>query len=416
MSERFSSRLRPFPLTGPGWPGSVQPENVISFAGSQPASDLLELSGIHKALSKIQPSWSVEQTAHAVFGEYLPLREQLCGRMARLTGLTAKPEQLLPAACSLTALELVIRILTEPGDTVLVGNPASADRLRMFEKHGLKAIPAACDRDGVIIASARAQLEACRPRLMYVMPTCSGPEGHVWSRDRKKGLLGLAHEFGLPVIEDDTCRELIYKEDMTAGREFERAGERDTEQSDSLLSLEGRIEGGQVIYLGALPGMEAAGLGLPAGWIAADSKAIGMIVKAQQAVNDCTPLLAAELELSRLLKGDTLDEAIKRLAAACRTRIKRAEELLASCMPEAGWLEPQGGMFLWLELPEGLDAQALQRAAIRQGVDFQPGSAFYAGDGPRNTVRLNICGITDAEMEEGIRRLAEAVGEFTARS
>ena len=374
----------------------TQGNEIISFAGGLPAEELFPLEAVRDAAARVFQKGS-GSLQYGVTEGYLPLREQLCTRMAAKS-MKVEPEQMILTTGSQQALDLLSRVLTNPGDVVLVENPTYLSSLQVFSMHGLTVIPVESDKDGMIMESLEALLRQHRPAMVYVVPTFGNPTGRVWSLERRQGLLALSRQFGVPILEDDPYGDIRFDP-----------------QADypTLYSLEGEADGGTVFYMGSFSKTVAPAL--RTGWAMGDRGIIGMLAKAKQA-SDLHSSTLDQQTVSELLTHFPLDDHIRQISAAYGSRMHQMEQLLQQRnWQELTWVQPQGGMFLWLELPEGLDAEALLRSAVTKGVAFVPGAPFFAGTPKRNTARMNFTYTEGERMRQGIERFAEAVDEFLAR-
>jgi 2-aminoadipate transaminase len=371
-------------------------KQIISFAGGLPAEELFPIDAMREAANRVLQADS-GSLQYGVTEGYMPLREQLCGRMAD-KGMQVVPEQMLLTTGSQQAIDLAVRVLTEPGDTVLVENPTYLAGLQVFGLNGLAVAAAESDAEGMLLEDAERLMKETKPKLVYVVPTFGNPTGRVWSLERRKGLLALCRKYGIPIIEDDPYGDI----------KFDSAADYRT-----ILSLDDRVDGGNVLYTSTFSKTVAPAL--RTGWAMGDRTVIQNMAKVKQAADIHSSTLDQQT-LDQLLRHFPLDEHIRVIAENYGARMRQMQGLLAARMPQGlSWIEPKGGMFLWLELPEGLDAEALLKAAVQKGVAFVPGSAFYAGEPKRNTARLNFTYTTGEQMAVGMDRLAEAIGEFTAR-
>ncbi|MFS0727240.1 PLP-dependent aminotransferase family protein [Paenibacillus sp. 1P07SE] len=374
----------------------TQGKEIISFAGGLPAEELFPLQAVQDAAARVFEKGS-SSLQYGLTEGYLPLREQLCGRMSA-KGMTVDPDQIILTTGSQQALDLLSRVLTNPGDVVLVENPTYLSSLQVFSMHGLTVIPVESDKDGMIIGSLESLLRQHRPAMVYVVPTFGNPTGRVWSLERRQGLLSLCREHGVPILEDDPYGDIRFDPDA---------------HYPTLYSLDGGGDGGAVFYMGSFSKTVAPAL--RTGWAMGDRGIVRNLAKAKQA-SDLHSSTLDQQTLSELIAHYPLDDHIRRVSAAYGSRMRQMQQLLLQRRwSELTWEEPQGGMFLWLELPDGLDAEALLRASVTKGVAFVPGSPFFAGVPKRNTARLNFTYTEGERMRQGIERFAEAVDEFLAR-
>lgn len=398
MNYRFSSRVSQLKSSAVrDILKLTQGKDMISFAGGLPAEELFPVQAVREAADRVFAA-GASALQYGLTEGYLPLREQLCERMAAKQ-MHVNPEQMILTTGSQQAIDLLVGVLTEPGDAVLVEKPTYLASLQVFALHGLKVIAAESDEDGIIPEDAERLIREHRPRLLYAVPTFGNPTGRVWSVERRKKLLALCKQNQMPIIEDDPYGDIKFD---------------DSEQFPTILSLEGQVEQGAVFYTSTFSKTVAPAL--RTGWVIGDSSVIGMAAKAKQAADLHSSSVDQQI-LSQLLKGFDLDDHIRIISKSYGERMLEMHELLKrQGLRDVTWVKPKGGMFLWLELPNGLQAEALLRCAVQKGVAFVPGSSFYADNPKRNTARLNYTYNTGARTEQGIKRFVEAYGEFTARS
>lgn len=398
MNYRFSSRVNQLKSSAVrDILKLTQGKDMISFAGGLPAEELFPVQEVREAADRaLSAGSSVLQ--YGLTEGYMPLREQLCERMA-VKGMNVNPEQMILTTGSQQAIDLLVGVLTEPGDTILVERPTYLASLQVFALHGLKVIAVESDEDGIIPEEAERLIREHRPRLLYAVPTFGNPTGRVWSLERRLKLLALCQQNEIPIIEDDPYGDIKFDEN---------------EDFPTLLSLAGEVENGIVFYTSTFSKTVAPAL--RSGWAIGDSKVIGMVAKAKQAADLHSSSLDQQI-LSQLLKGFNLDKHISVISKSYGERMLEMHRLLMEqAIPDVSWVKPKGGMFLWLQLPEGLDAEALLRSAVRKGVAFVPGSSFFGENPQRNTARLNYTYNTGERTKQGVARFVEAIEEFTARS
>jgi 2-aminoadipate transaminase len=372
----------------------TQGQEIISFAGGLPAEELFPLEAVREAAERVFAGGK-GTLQYGLTEGYLPLREQLSERMAG-KGMKVEPDQMILTTGSQQAIDLFVRVMSDPGDVVLVENPTYLASLQVFSMNSLNVVAADSDKDGMDLASAEELIKRHKPKFVYVVPTFSNPTGGVWSLERRKGLLELCRRYGVPILEDDPYGEIKF--DATA-------------VYPTLLALDDGA--GSVLYTSTFSKTVAPAL--RTGWAAGDRIVIGMMAKAKQAADLHSSTLDQQT-LNQLLRHFPLDEHIRIISNEYGARMRNMQKLLLSHKRDGlNWVEPQGGMFLWMELPEGLDAEALLRGAVRKGVAFVPGNSFFARDPKRNTARMNFTFTTGDRMETGILRFVEAVDEFMAR-
>ncbi|AJY75847.1 PLP-dependent aminotransferase family protein [Paenibacillus beijingensis] len=375
----------------------TQGNEIISFAGGLPAEELFPTEAIRQAADRVFESGR-SALQYGLTEGYLPLREQLSARMAA-KGMQADPGEIILTTGSQQAIDLAARVLTEPGDVVLVENPTYLASLQIFSLAGLRPVPAQSDAEGIDLEDAERIIRQERPKLVYIVPTFGNPTGRVWSEQRRRGLLELCRKYGVLIIEDDPYGEIKFDEKA---------------HFPTIASLEGKTQDSHVIYTSSFSKIAAPAL--RTGWAVADRRIISMMAKAKQA-SDLHSSSLDQQTLYQLLRGFDLDAHIRTISDAYGSRMREMQALLLKqAWSGVSWVEPQGGMFLWLELPDGLDAEALLRCSVKKGVAFVPGSPFYAAEPQRNRARLNFTHCGGERMAAGIERLSEALGEFMART
>ncbi|SEO20917.1 PLP-dependent aminotransferase family protein [Paenibacillus sp. OV219] len=372
----------------------TQGKEIISFAGGLPAEELFPLEAIQDAAERVFRTGK-NSLQYGLTEGFLPLREQLCARMAQ-KNMHVAPDEMIVTTGSQQAIDLVTRILMNPGDVVLVENPTYLASLQVFNLSGLTVVPVESDKDGMIIEEAERLMKLHKPKMVYVVPTFGNPTGRVWSLERRKGLLELSHRFGVAILEDDPYGEIKF--DPNANY-------------PTLFSLDGKA--GHVIYTSTFSKTVAPAL--RTGWAIGNREVISNMAKAKQAADLHSSTLDQQT-LDQLLQHFPLDDHIRTISKAYGERLQQMQSLLKKQgWSDVKWVEPKGGMFLWLELPEALDSEALLRAAVQKNVAFVPGASFYAADPQRNKARLNFTYTTGERMATGITRFAETLNEFLAR-
>jgi 2-aminoadipate transaminase len=365
---------------------------VISFAGGLPAPELIPVSAISRAA---QAALARDGEAALQYGPtegHAPLRAWVCDHVRATAGLQASPQQVLITAGSQQGLDLIAKVLIDPGDVVLVDDPAYLGALQAFRAYEARIAGIPADREGMRADRLREFLRAGgrRPKLLYLVPNFQNPTGVSLSVGRRRELAAVAAEFGIPILEDDPYGCLRY----------------DGESAPAVAALP---ETADCIYLGTASKILAPGLRV-AWLIARDPQLYERLVRAKQAVDLHTSSFSQRLVCSYVTQTGVLDGHIGRLRAAYALRRNAMLAALERALPpECTWTRPDGGLFVWAELPAALDTEELLREAVRRDVTFVPGAPFWVGRSVRNTLRLNFSNAGEARIAEGIGRLAEAI-------
>ena len=378
----------------------TQRPEVISFAGGLPASDLFPTDRFRMACCKV-----LEQQAHLAlqYGAtegYEPLREMVARHIARYR-IKARSENVLITSGSQQALDLIGKLLLNPGDRVLVEAPTYLGALQAFSVYGADYVSVPSDDNGLCSDLLEAPLRS-GPKFMYVLPNFQNPAGTTLSEGRRHQLVLLADKYGIPIIEDDPYGQLRYEGEHLPPLVVL---DRENLRRDSGYSI------GNVIYLSTFSKTLAPGLRL--GWIVAPPDVISKLVQLKQGADLHTSTFI-QMVAYEAARDNFLDEHVKLIRRVYRERRDVMLDALQEFFPpEVTWTRPMGGLFLWVTLPEGLNAQELFDAALQENVAFVPGDSFYAPNGhqddARRHLRLNFSAAPPEQIREGIRRLSVAV-------
>jgi 2-aminoadipate transaminase len=360
---------------------------MISFAGGNPATSALEpeVIGEIAGAALAEHGWRLLQ--YGATEGFVPLRESACA-YAKRAGVRVTPVQILPTQGSQQALDLLCKALLDPGDRVLVESPTFLGALQTLRTYGAQLHALATDEEGVIVEAAREAIRRHRPKLMYVIPTFQNPTGRTLSLARREALAQLAAEYGVVLAEDDPYRDVRFSgEGLPSIKSFDREG--------------------WVAYLGSFSKVIAPGLRV--GFAAVDNEALmRKMVIGKQASDVHTPLLNQAI-VDGYLRGDLLEGHLKRICADYGARLDAMLRRLGELPPSVRHTRPEGGLFVWVELPDGVDAFAMLEKAIAANVAYVPGTHFYFDGGRQNTLRLNFSNGRFEDIEEGMNRLIPVI-------
>nr|WP_145160282.1 PLP-dependent aminotransferase family protein [Paenibacillus terrae] len=381
-------------------------ESFISFAEELPAEELFPVSSLEAAAAAV-----ISNSPTALqYGEpqgFLPLREWLSEDWKRTKRIDVGPDQILLTTGVQQAMDLLARVYVEPGDRVLVESPASPGYLQVFKMQGAVVIPVDSDQNGLIPERLLEQIERTQPKLLVASPNFSNPTGVLWSLERRKEVLDLCREHNILIIEDNSYGDLHFEK--LSQREF-------TSLYPSLFALDGSGSGQGVLYIGSFSKTIAPAL--RTGWAAGSRPLIDMLAAAKQLADWQSSTLNQRF-LHNMLESSAFDihEHIKMLNREYDTRLKLMNGLLQRpAWQDASYVIPKGGMFIWLQLPDGLDSLALLKCALGKGAAFLPGKLCYPDGRGSGWIRLNFTHPGRDELLLGMSLIGEAIGEFTARS
>lgn len=370
--------------------------DVISFAGGFPDPSTFPVAEIAEVTQEVL------RTSAALALQYGPtegdpaLRDQLVAWMAK-DGLRVGREQVLVTTSSQQALDLVGKVFLDPGDVVVVELPSYLGGLQAFRAYGADLVGVPQDEEGIDadrLAETLRHLRGAgrRIKLLYAVPDFQNPSGVTWSRSRRERLLALAREVDALVVEDNPYREMRF-----AGAAPPPIAALDDE--------------GRTLYLSTFSKTLAPGLRI--GWIAGPEAVVAQCVTVKQAMDLCSPSLTQAIAAGLLRRGDLLRRLPATVALYRRKRDVMLDALAREMPPGVSWTRPEGGLFLWVRLPDELDAGALLPAAVEAGVMYVPGQAFFADGSGRNTLRLNFSYPSEDEIRTGIARLGALVRQAT---
>ena len=370
---------------------------VISFAGGLPSPDAFPLARFEEACHRVV----AEQSAHALqYGRtegYEPLREWIAANLARY-GIRAKLDNVMITSGAQQALDLIGKLFIDRGDRVVVEAPTYLGALQAFNAYGAEYFSVPIDADGIRTDMVEEPLRS-GPKLMYILPNFQNPAGTTLSEGRRHELVMLADKYGVPIIEDDPYGQLRYEGEHIPPM---IVIDRENLRRDSGYSI------GNVIYLGTFSKTIAPGLRL--GWIVAPPEVISKLVQLKQSADLHTSTFTQHVAYE-VVRDGFLEQHVKFI----RTLYSHRRGVMLKALtdffpPEVTWTRPQGGLFLWVTLPHGLDSHKILEAALKQNVAFVPGNSFYAS--PAKTdhhMRLNFSNAAPEFIREGIRRLGVAV-------
>jgi 2-aminoadipate transaminase len=323
-----------------------------------------------------------------------PLVEALIEKLARDQDIHVAPAEILVTSGASQALALIIDALVDWGDTVITEQPTWSGAVRAFSNAGAKPVPVPVDDEGTDVAALERILnerkaEGITPKFIYVISNFQNPVGVSTTEERRKRIIELAHEFGTFIVEDDAYSDLRY------------SGQR----IPSIYQLD---DGGTTLYMSTLS--KTLGAGMRLGWVLGDAGLISKlsVLKVDGGSNVFGSYVAAEW-IPNHFTGH-VDE-LKRIY---HRRLDLMLKALNEHMPAGtNWTKPDGGFFIWVTLPEGVDTSRMLPQARERGVEFLPGAGCYVDGGGKNTLRLSYSFASDEQIEPGIRILGEiAKGEL----
>lgn len=360
---------------------------VISFAGGLPSPASFPVAAMEAATARVFADNPAAALQYAATEGYLPLREFIAKRH------NVGVERVLITTGSQQALDLIAKVLIDPGSKVLVETPSYLGALQAFSLFEPEFTSIPTDEKGLQPEALTAELTA-GARFLYALPNFQNPTGRRLPLERRQALVARAKEFGVLLVEDDPYGELSYTGD----------------QLPTLLSM--NPDG--VIYMGSFSKVLAPGLRL--GFVIAPPELHFKLCQAKQASDLHTPTFTQRVAYETVRDG-LLDRHIPTIRELYGKQCQVMLDALARHMPEGvSWNEPEGGMFIWVQLPQGLglDSMVILEEAVKRNVAYVPGAPFYASNPQRNTLRLAFVTVPPERIEQGVAILGKVFREAIA--
>ena len=360
-------------------------EDPIYFGDGSPDKTLIPLERLREAAHQV---WAEDAPGCLGYGDqqgYEPLRHLIAERMG-LLGVTADPANVLVTSGSSQAIDLACRVFLDEGDVVFLEDPTFLGATEIFRAYGARLVPIPTDKDGMRIDALEAAVRnEPRAKMIYTIPTFHNPTGTTMPLERRQKLIEVAREHNLAVLEDDPYVELRYGGEHVA----------------PLVSLDPNV-----IYLGTFSKTIAPGI--RTGWTLAPPP-VHRLLLANREVADISNDRITMRTVFQTANG-FLTEHVRGTLPTYRSRRDTMLGALRENMPEGvTWSEPEGGFFVWIELPGTIDTGALATAAADNGVVYFPGKWFFPNEDKHNTLRLSFSTVPEERIAEGVRRLAGTI-------
>ncbi len=357
----------------------------ISFARGAPSLDIIDVEGLREAAERALRNDPAGLTAYGTSVGYPPLRKWIAERHGVV------PERVLVTNGSMQADAFLFDALVRPGDPVVVERPTYDRTLLALRARGADVRMVELEPDGIDVAALERLLRAgAAPTLAHIIPNFQNPAGYTLSADKRERLLGLARAHGFTIFEDDPYGALRFE----------------GEPQPTILSMDGQT----VVYASSFSKTVCPGIRV--GYLVGPEDLIAKIAKLATGAY-ISPNMVAQGIVYEFCRSGALERSIAAVTAALGKRAQTLCEALRELLPEARFVDPEGGYFLWVELPRGTNAALLFEAAARRGVQFVKGQDFVL-EGAEDCFRLAYSGVNEAEIEEGVRRLADAYEEIAA--
>jgi len=357
---------------------------VISFAGGLPAPATFPVEEMRLAFDKVLAERGREALQYSATEGYAPLREWIAKRVGTPDAPVSADDVLIVSG-SQQGLDLIAKVLVDPADRILVETPTYLGALQAFSVFSPQYVSVASDADGLLPEAMDESMRGAK--FLYCLPNFQNPTGRLLPLERRRQLVERARELDLLILEDDPYGELSYEgEHLPAIRSL--APER-------------------TVYMGSFSKVLAPGLRI--GYVIAPPALRAKLVQAKQATDLHTATLSQQA-VYEVVKDGFLDTHIPTIRALYRDQCQAMLAALEHHMPQGvRWNQPRGGMFLWVDLPRGVDAIAVLARAVEDNVAFVPGAPFYAANPVAECLRLAFVTVPPPRIEVGVERLARVI-------
>ncbi len=362
---------------------------IISFAGGLPAPELFPVKEMKAAVDKVFEEHGQEAMQYGAAKGVTALREVIQQHVKEKENVDSELDNVLVTTGSEQALDLVGKAFVEPGDTVLVEQPTYLCTLDVFSSYGANFASVEMDEDGMKMDALEEALKANpNTKLIYTVPNFQNPTGRTMTEERRKQLAELAEKYDVYVLEDNPYGEIRFAgQHVPAVKSFDKSG--------------------HVFYMSTFSKTLAPGFRL--GWLVADKAVVNKLTVLKQSADLHTDNLA-QFAVAQFFADNDVDAHVKEISALYGKRKDLMLEGIKKYFPEGvKYTDPEGGMFLWVEVPGVDDTVELFKECLEHDVAFVPGDPFFAGEVQPGAFRLNYSNMKEDQIEVGLKRLGAAL-------
>ena len=373
----------------------TQRPEVISFAGGLPAPESFPVEELAEVTTRVLRESGAQALQYSPTEGFPPLRRWVAEHMNATFATDVSPDEVLITSGSQQGLDLSGKLFLDEGDVVLCESPTYIGAISALRCFRPRFVEVPTDDDGMI-PEALDELLAReeRARLVYVIPDFQNPTGRTWSLGRRHAFMEVVRRHRIPVVEDCPYGEVRY-------------------EGVPLPPLKALDADGLVVFLGTFSKIFCPGMRI--GWLAAERSLVERYVLVKQGADLQTATLA-QMQLAAYVEAYDIDRNVERARAIYRPRRDAMIRALEREMPPGvRFTRPAGGLFLWVELPERLNAREVLEACLARDVAFVPGGSFFPNGGHENTFRLNFSNMPETRIDEGVRRMGAVLRELIGR-
>lgn len=368
----------------------TQQPNIISFAGGLPSPDTFPVAEIKEAMERILDEQGASILQYGTTEGYEPLRKALV-EFVRPWGFDVSHQDILVLSGSQQGIDLVAKAMLNPGDKVIVESPTYLAAVQIFKTYEVEFIIVPSDETGADVNMLEQLILKHQPKMLYLVPTFQNPSGATMTLSKRRQVAELLSRHQLLLVEDDPYGCLRFS-------------------GDRLPAISALDDSGQSVYLGSFSKIVSPGLRL--GYAIAQADVLRKMTIGKQGTDVHTNQLSQAI-VATLLDKDMLRTHIQTII---EMYVKKRDTMLKAMKvhfpPQARWNTPDGGLFIWVEMPEHVDTTELFRITVEHQVAFVPGISFFADESQKNCLRLNFSNATSQDIETGIARLGVAMKQY----
>ena len=364
---------------------------MISLAAGSPDPKLYPIEELKDVAIRARNKGTDAFSYMATEG-YGPLREKIAARMQEKMNVDCKTENIMILTGSQQGIEMSAKVFVNEGDYIACESPSYMGAFTAFNTYLPEYVGVPTDEEGMLPEELDKILtENDKVKMIYVIPNFQNPTGHTWTLERRKAFMEVVNKHEIPVIEDDPYGQIRF-------------------EGEDIPTLKSMDTKGLVVYLGSFSKILVPGYRV--GWVCASDEIFQKYYLVKQGL-DMHSTASVQVEINEYMEIYDLDQHIEKIRATYKKKKDSMLEAMKESFPKSvTWSKPEGGLFVWVTLPEGKNAKELLNVCIEHKVIFISGSAFYPDGGGENTFRMSFASMDQQVMVEGIRRIGEAMREF----
>jgi len=372
---------------------SADPD-MISFAGGLPGAEAFPITELNEIINTAIAKYGSSVFQYGNTEGHAPLRESICSLMKNTYGISPAPDNILVSSGSQQALYLLCKVMVNPGDSVITETPTFVGAISTFRSFMADIHTVNMDRYGMIPDELEEKVNHLvstgnKPEFIYTIPSIHNPTGVTMNTARRRDIYEIASRYNLMIVEDDPYGMIRY--DNLRIKPVKH------------LDIDERV-----VYLGSFS--KTISPGLRTGWMAAQKEIARRCTIAKQGEDTCCNTLS-QFIINDFIESGSIYTQIDKVREIYRKKRDIMTSAIDRFIPSASYIQPDGGLFLWLRYPEKIDTGVIHKKSLERNIAYVPGNAFYPGGGGASEMRLNFSFPSIPDIEEGIRRLGAIIDE-----